>query len=647
MAFDFMRVAFCKGIVCFCILLCGLAVFPAYASHIVGGEVTYKWLGGNVYQVRLDIYQDCLNGQGPVILQDNPAILSLFNSNGVLLDVDSIGASSTLSVPANFSNECINNKPATCLQRQSFFKNYTLTNTTGYYVVYQRCCRNNGILNINDPENTGTTNYVYIPPRGNATTGNNSAVFSNYPPQIICVNNPLVYDHSATDPDGDSLSYEFCTAFRGGTANDSKPIPRSTDFRPVTYINGHTATMPMTGLPPLQVDARTGIITGTPNQQGRFVVAVCCHEWRNGKMVNTVTREFQFVVTNCSKAVVAHIPQFSKETNTYIVQCKGKTVDFKNLSRGANNTPDAYSWDFGVPGLNSDTSHDKEPSYSYPDTGVYLVKLVVNRGSTCADSMTRLVKIFPEFHTGFEVGGLHCPNSPLSFINTTKSTYQPVINYAWSFGDGGSSGDESPAHAYAVGGNYSVMLTAKNVKGCVDTTLQELNIENFRPFAGNDTIIVKGEYVYFRASGGVVYTWSPGTHLNNTNSSNPVGYYPDTTRLDYVVHIASEAGCEGDDTINVWVVNQSAIFVPSAFSPNGDGRNDVLRPIGIGYSKVNFFRVFNRWGQGVFYGTHFNEGWDGSFQAHTADVGTYYWVLSVTDRFGQEMQLQGDATLVR
>jgi gliding motility-associated-like protein len=62
---------------------------------------------------------------------------------------------------------------------------------------------------------------------------------------------------------------------------------------------------------------------------------------------------------------------------------------------------------------------------------------------------------------------------------------------------------------------------------------------------------------------------------------------------------------------------------------------------------VNYFRVFNRWGQQVFYGTKFNQGWDGSHQGHTADVGTYFWELSVTDRFGQELKLKGDSALIR
>lgn len=642
-----MNVRFCF----YCLVLAFLVVFKAGATHIVGGEVTYKCLGNNEYEVRIDLYQDCVSGDVNAIAQDSPAFISIFNGNGrrILIDTSLFRAEPNLRVPTNFNNSCVNNPPNLCLNRATFIRNYYLPpNSNGYTVVYQRCCRNQYIGNLIDPGAVGATYYAVIPPStgGILSDCNNSAVFKNYPPQIICVNNPLVYDNSAKDVDGDSLSYEFCTALQGGSASNAKPLPASTSFAPVNYASPYSAKMPMSGSPPLAINPVTGIITGTPNQIGRYVVTVCCSEWRRGIRINTVTREFQFVVTNCSKAVVANIPQYSTEFNTYIVQCKGKTVHFSNLSTGANTGSNAYSWDFGVPGTNSDTSSMKEPDFTYPDTGVYEVKLVVNRGSTCSDSITRLVKIRPDFYATFDFKGLPCPNSPIQFTSHVKSDY-PATFYNWSFGDNGTSSEANPLHSYNAGGVYTIRLQAGNSLGCIDTASKTFDVLKFRPFAGNDTIIVKGESIDFHASGGDIYTWRPPTYLNNPAIRNPVGYYPDTTRLNYIVHIATESGCEGEDTINVWVVAQSAIFVPTAFSPNGDGKNDLLKPIGIGYRDINYFRVFNRWGQQVFYGTKFEDGWDGSYQGATADIGTYYWVISVNDRFGKEQTLKGDSALIR
>jgi gliding motility-associated-like protein len=621
------------------------------ATHIVGGEITYKCLGGNSYQIRLDIYQDCLGGEPQAIAQDEPAYIGIFDAGnpGQYYVIDSIGNTpseiSKLLVPPNFSNACVNNPPNTCLRRVSFVKNYFLpVNTVGYKVVYVRCCRNASINNILRPSETGATYFCNIPPVGEAAC-NNSAVFQNYPPQIICVGNPLIYDHSAKDDDGDSLSYEFCDAYPGGAPQDPKPKPSPNIPPPISvsnfgYAAGYSPQKPMAGNPIIRIDPVTGIISGTPNILGRFVVVVCCHEWRHGVLINTVTREFQFVVTNCSKAVVADIPQYSSEYNTYIVECKSKTVHFVNHSSGGF----AYAWDFGIPGA---TSTDFEPTFSYPDTGTYMVKLVVNRGSTCPDSIARAVKVYPSYSANFSFDGLQCPHSEMHFSDLSDATYKPIVAWNWNFGDGDVSDVQNPVHAYNDGGIYDVGLVSTSIKGCVDTAVKKVDIEKFRPFAGNDTIIVKGEYVNFSATGGITYEWSPATMLNLTNVSNPIGYYPDTGHYAYNVHITSSYGCQGDDSVRVWVVGQSSLFVPSGFTPNGDGLNDVFRPMSVGYSQIKFFRVYDRWGELVFHTENISEGWDGTYKGHLCEVATYFWVLSIINRFGKEEMIKGDVTLIK
>ncbi len=630
------------------VLLAGLCG-PAKASHIVGGEITYKCLGPgpvgfNRYEIRLDIYQDCREGEPDAIAQDNPAFLQIFDGNGDSFRLDTLFMETSILVPPNFSNSCVNNALPTCVKKGTFRKTYNLPiNSTGYIVTYQRCCRNASIINIANPSFVGASYFAIIPPPSLSPICNNSAVFNNYPPQIICMHDPLFYDHSAIDPDGDSLSYEFCDAFIGGEQTNAKPIPEPPPYAPVNYIGGFSAEKPMAGNPLIQIGETSGLITGTPNLTGRFVVTVCCHEWRNGVNINTVKREFQFLVQDCSKAVVANIPQYSDEFNTYIVECHGNTVHFDNLSTGGFE----YSWDFGVHGITSDTSNEFQPTYTYPDTGTYVVKLVVNRGSTCPDSITRFVKVYPTFSGYYNYDGLHCPNSPIMFRDSSESTLSLTDHWEWSFGDGATADIANPVHSYAQGGTYDVTLISSNPLGCADTVQKEVFIEDFRPFAANDTIIVKGEVINFRASGGLYYTWMPATNLSDPNIADPVGSYPDTGKFKYIVHIRSENDCEGDDTFTVWVVNQSAVFVPSAFSPNGDGLNDVLRPFGIGYRNINYFRVFNRWGQQVFYTTKFKEGWNGTFHGLPADIGTYYWVLNMVNRFGKDEVVKGDAVLLR
>jgi gliding motility-associated-like protein len=629
-------------------VLLSFVLSPLYASHIVGGEMTYKCLGPvnattTQYQVTLDIYQDCLDGDPRAISEDNPAFIAAYSTSGAFIQRNIVPSASGMFVPANFSNNCITKYPPTCLYKLTFITTFDLDNNIPYYIVYQRCCRNFSVMNIQNPGSVGATYFCSIPKRDLSSLCNNSALFKNYPPQIICINNPLIYDHSAIDPDGDSLTYEFCQTYVGGSQGAPKPDPPSPPpFVPAQYSPGFFSTKPMSGNPIIKINPANGTIYGTPNSMGRFVVTVCCNEWRNQKLINTVKREFQFVVTDCSKAVVADIPQYSEEFNTYIVECKKFDVSFKNLSVGGID----YYWDFGVANLQNDTSNLFEPVYTYPDTGTYVVKLIVNRNSTCSDSISRKVKVYPFFLAAFTNDGLPCPGEVIKFFDSSYGSYYPANKWLWDFGDNTSSSEKDPVHLYESGKNYDVSLIAENINGCRDTALKKVFIENFLPFAGNDTVIVKGEHINFNASGGFKYTWSPGTNLSETNISSPRGYYPDTGYFSYSVYILSQYGCEGYDTINVKVVNQSAIFVPSGFSPNGDGRNDVFRPIGIGYSGINYFRVFNRWGEMVFYTTRFDEGWDGRWKGHTQEIGTYFWTLSITNRFGKIEELKGDVLLL-
>jgi len=653
-----MRIGSVIGLILF--IIAGV-VIPARASHIVGGEVTYTCSGNNIYNIAITIYEDCLTGDPQAIAEDNPAYFraydgsgNVFNTQGIMVlnasEAPQSGycdsayfnpASDNILVPTNFSNACINHAPSTCLRKKTFRKTYYLPpNATGYMIVYQRCCRNASIINLVNPSQIGATYYCTIPPASLAQC-NNSAVYKNYPPQIICINNPLYYDNSATDADGDSLSYQFCDTYVGGDENNAKPIPNPPPYTPVTYVSPFSYSNPMEGNPGIQIDPVTGIVSGTPNLLGRYVVTVCCLEWRNGININTVKREFQFVVTNCSKAVVADIPQLSTQANTYVVNCSDYTVKFLNTSVGGFQ----YDWDFGFPGA---TSTDFEPTVTYPDTGTYIVKLVVNKGSTCPDSISRLVKVYPKFNVSYSVSGLQCPGSPIAFTDQTFSTYKPISSWVYDFGDGTPVADsENTTHVYAQGGLYYAVLSATNQKGCIDTAIKQVLVEKFTPFAGNDTTIVKGEHIYFYATGGSQYTWTPATNLSDTTIPNPVGYFPDTGRFAYNVHVVSSFGCIGDARIRVYVVGQPAFFIPTAFTPNGDGRNDIFKPTTIGYSSLNYFRIYNRWGE-LIYNSHTLEvGWDGTYGGKPVEMGTYYWLLSTIDRNGTVEKYKGDVTLIR
>lgn len=643
---DTMTKIFRKGYVIILLLLAALP-FHGYASHMIGGDVTYRCLGQRNFEVTITLYQDCLYGDPAVLADDNPAFYSIFEvGNGNLVRADSVQASTTQIVDPNFSNACINNYPNTCMRKQVFIFTVQLpVTTTGYYIVYERCCRNAWINNVINPGNVGVTYYAKIPPFSNNTCPNSSAVFNNFPPQIICANNPFVYDFSATDPDADSLSYQLCAARPGGSTYASKPF--GNDMNPpssatIDYQPPYSATMPLSGTPPLQINPVTGMMSGMPNATGRFVVTVCVNEWRNGSIINTLSRDVQFVVTNCSKAVVANIPELEDEPNTYTIQCKGRTVWFANLSTGGF----SYDWNFGVPGA---TSTEFQPTYTYPDTGTYLVTLIVNKGSTCPDSISRYVKVYPEYRADFVWQGKLCPDMPISFFDSSSATYPPVTRWNWSFGDGGGSDLQNPQHVYPrPGGPQQVTLISRSRLGCRDTVTKTLPMPYFDPNAGNDTIIVLGYAFRLNGTGSEFYHWAPPDYLSDPNIARPSVNFPDTGKYDYVLTGTNEEGCIGQDTISIWVVDYGNIFVPNAFSPNGDGVNDGFMPRIVGYSRINYFYIFNRYGQQVFSSANENyPNWNGMYNGAPAELGVYYWVINVTAADGTKVTKKGDITLIR
>jgi len=621
--------------------------YPSFGSHMIGGDITYKCKGSNTFELTITLYQDCLNGIPQVILEDNPAFYSIFeNSPGhPLVYADSIPALSSQLVDPNFSNACITNYPQTCMRKQVFVTDVTLPPSTyGYFIVYERCCRNAQINNIVQPGNTGVAYFATIPPFTAGQCPNNSAIFKNFPPQIICANNPFVYDFSATDADGDSLSYHLCSAHTGGANDQPKPYGNEMSYQPapVTYLGGYSAEQPVSGLPPMQINPVTGVMTGTPNRAGRFVVTVCVDEWRNGHIINTLSRDIQFVITNCSKTVVADIPELPDEPNTFSIQCKGYTVKFINHSTGGF----SYKWTFGV---NNATSSDFEPTFTYPDTGTYRVTLVVNEGSTCQDSISRLVKIYPDFNADFSWAGKLCPGEPIQFNDRSVATYPPVILWSWSFGDGSNDVVPNPVHAYsAPGGPKQVTLIAKTKLGCRDTVTKTLPLPLFDPNAGNDTIIVKGYPYTLHGTGSEFYHWEPADYLSDPNISDPAANFPDTGTYTYVLFGSTKEGCTATDTIHIQVVAYGNIFVPNAFSPNGDGVNDELIPRIVGYSRINYFYIFNRFGQKIFSSSSENvPSWNGTQNNKPAEVGTYYYIINLTAANGQNVTKKGDITLIR
>jgi len=433
------------------------------ATHIVGGELNYRYLGNNVYRISLTVYRDCYNGIPPF---DDPASVGIFNALTNTLIREKLFSFIELdTVPPTVNGPCFVPPVDICYERTTYTDTVILPPSPGGYILsYQRCCRNNTILNLVAPDATGATYEAWI--AGTSTFSQNSnPVFNLWPPPFLCAGLPFVFDHSATDPEGDSIVYELITPFRGGTVADPMPQPpASPPYQTVTFQSPYTQNDMLGGIPPLNIDPVTGELTCTPSTTGQFVIGIRAREFRGGILVGYTRRDFQLNVVPCPTLVVAAI-------QNSLISCGSNTATFQNFSFGAA----TYHWDFGIPGATGDTSVQFSPVFTYPDTGDYTVTLIAYSGldPTCADTTTGSVTILPEFLTSFTYTIDSC--AAIVYLDDSSNTTSGTIAIRnWEFGDGSTSVAADPVHTYPGPGNYNITLSSVSSRGCTDTVSRSI-----------------------------------------------------------------------------------------------------------------------------------------------------------------------------
>lgn len=435
---------------------------PAQATHIVGGEMTYVKLPNNSYAITMTIYRDCFYGVPPF---DDPASIGVFDVNNEL--VSSFGVNvdpDSAYIPSIINNACAQTGSICYVKATYHFTvNLPIPNTI-YYIVYQRCCRNQTILNIVNPEGTGATYSAEI--RTNTFLPNSSPVFKGLPPLFICSSFPLVFDNSATDVNGDTLRYSLCTPLTGADTINPAPFPPfNPPYQPVTFSTPYSVTNMLDGTPgpgPLSIDSITGILTATPTTIGQFVIGVCVKEYRNNVYLGETRRDYQLNVLPCPQIIVA---AFLNPITT----CGSNTVTFQNGSFGAI----SYKWDFGVIGTNSDTSILQNPVYTYPDTGNYTVTLIATSpfDPSCKDTVTGVVHVRPQLQSDFTFTKDFCTNT-FQFHDSIVPGTGIGASVAWNFGDASTSNVNDPSHVYGQDGIYNVTLISTSTDGCKDTVVK-------------------------------------------------------------------------------------------------------------------------------------------------------------------------------
>lgn len=450
-------------------------------------------------------------------------------------------------------------------------------------------------------------------------------------------NNPMVYWGFSAATGGASNLQQFCTAlnpdFRTNIINNitciGNPVifqDQSVSFAPIQswYWDFGDGTNSTLQNPPQHLYAIPGIYE-----------------------VKLVIRGFDGCLSDTLRK---KITIGSKPTVNFQVfdTCFKKPPRLNDLSTNAVGVIDQWTWLLD----GSFFSNDQRPSLANIPVGSHQLKLAVKSIYGCASDTfagSFIIKPIPFIDLIAPDG---CQNVPIQFTGTQLDNNTTITRWNWNFGDGRTSSQQNPLHSFSTGGDMTIHLTAKDNTGCVsDDVFKTIRVTQVSVTSINDTIVLPnipfslnttlaGNY-----AGTPTLAWSPATGLSTSTGISPVATLQDD--ITYIITATTPEGCSAKDTIIIEVFKGSAIYVPNAFTPNKDGRNDLLRPRLIGIRQLDFFRVYNRWGQLVFTTNTRNAGWDGTINGLNQPMGVYVWMIKAKDVVGKAYEMKGTTTLIR
>ncbi len=735
------------------ILLIGcflLIRFDIYANHIVGGEVTYTCLGNNEYEVIIKVYRDCASSGSILNGVISLGIYTENNGNYESYDIVSIaldgGQDSIINIPPP-EIPCVIIPDNICVEEGSYRKIITLPpSNKSYYLSYQRCCRNSTINNIYNPDDIGVSFMVEISPEAQQVC-NDSPVFKDFPPTVICLNQPIKFDHSAIDIDGDQLVYEFCSPLIGGGIGTidqcltSIPVPPCPPpYDPVPFIlPTYTAIAPMGGNPTVTINPLTGLITGIPDIAGQFVVGVCVKEYRAGVLIGSIQRDFQFNVLDCAPAVAAAIEAPLEMDGTYVYNTCGEGAITIGNESTYETSLNNFFWEFDIDGQTK-IYEDWNVNLSLPDTGVYHGQFILNSNELCSDTANIKVNVFPLVHADFDIDYDSCTAEAVVINDASFSDSESINRWHWDFGNGTIAEEQNAAILYDDLGTYPITLIVGDENNCFDTLVQSIDwfpeppliLVEPNTFVGCPPANIQFDNLTTPIDESYQVTWDFGDGIT-TESINAVHQYEEVGTYTINVEITSPFGCITKRTYENWititpepiadfiyspeeinslnptvefqdisqyteswfwnfndesiaytqnpsyvfkdtgyhqiqliainsngcsdtllqvvdVVPKVTYFLPNAFTPNGDGENDLF--LGVGYFEGLYdFRmeIWNRWGELIYFADDPTKGWNGSKNnlGNLSPAGVYIVSIHYKEPRGQAINKKGKLTLLR
>lgn len=327
-------------------------------------------------------------------------------------------------------------------------------------------------------------------------------------------------------------------------------------------------------------------------------------------------------------------------------QCVNVAYRITNATTVSPEEPVNYNWTFS----DGTASQEVDPEKTFATPGIYTIHVDALSESNCGSSFEKQVTIMPNVKTDFTWDSV-CIRRAVTFTNLSKDNASPGITYSWDFGNGATSSLASPAQVYyGTAGNYEVRLTGTAI-GCEKAPqIVKRKVQANAPVRGMryaDKAVVAGQPSLLSARKGIgdIYDWQPHLYLNDFHLQQPT--VNTGQAVQYLVNITDAHTCITIDTLKVIAMERSGSYIPNAFTPNNDGRNDRLIPFVAGIKSLEKFSIYNRSGNLVFSTNREGEGWDGRHAGTPAPTGVYVWMLECTLEDDRKIVEKGIVTLIR
>lgn len=332
--------------------------------------------------------------------------------------------------------------------------------------------------------------------------------------------------------------------------------------------------------------------------------------------------------------------------------CEGTVTNFTDQSIISLGSIAQWNWNFD----DSNTSTLIDPQNLYNSSGIYNVQLVVTSDSACVDTVVKPVHVNAYPVVNFSAIPLDgCLPLMVDFTDlSTIEQGESIAVYNWDFGDGGTSAQQNPTHIFGTEGTFTITLTAVSADGC-STTVSNIDMITVFPkpnaafnFGPQPTDIFDRNIIFTDLSSGATeWAWDFGDFTYDA-VQHPQHLYSDSGNYIVQLIVTNQFGCKDTVAHLIRIDGAFALYIPSAFTPDGDRLNDTFTPSGFGFTKFAF-RIFDRWGEQIFSTFTYGEAWDGTSAKSGKELpnDVYVYTVEVTDFKNERHQYKGTVTLVR